>query len=60
MWIWRQRRPETIERHRDEILRQINDYEAETVALIQIDEEVRNKFEDSITSLAEFTRDWRR
>ncbi len=50
---------EEIQRHRDSILKQINDYEAETVDLIQAGERaIRRKwFEISVKSMAEFSTD---
>jgi len=50
---------EEIRQHRDTILKQINDYEAKTVALIQTEEKTRNEFESSIKSMDEFSKEWR-
>jgi len=46
---------EEIQQHRDKILKEINEYEAKTVALIKIEEKTRSKFESSIKSLDDFT-----
>jgi len=50
---------EEIKQHRDTILKQINDYEAKTVALIQIEVKTRNEFKSSIKSMDEFTKKWK-
>ena len=48
-----------LQKHRDAIIMQINDYEAETVALVQIEKNTRDEFERSIRSMAEFTGEWK-
>jgi len=50
---------EEIKQHRDTILKQINDYESETVALIQIKVKTRNEFSSSIRSMDEFSKGWK-
>jgi len=50
---------EEIKQHRDTIIKQINDYEAKTVALIQIEVKTKNEFKSSIKSMDEFTRGWK-
>jgi len=48
-----------IRNHRDTILKQINDYEAKTVGLIQIEVKERNVFKSSINSMDEFSKIWK-
>jgi len=50
---------EEIRQHRDTILKQIDDYEAKTVALIQTGEKARSEFESSIKSMDEFAKEWK-
>ncbi len=50
---------EEIRQPRDTIIKQIDDYEAKTFALIQTEEKTRNEFESSIKSMDEFSKEWR-
>ncbi len=50
---------EEIRQHRDTIIKQIDDYEANTVALIQIEEKTRNEFKSSIKSMDKFAKEWK-
>ncbi len=50
---------EQIQNHRDTIINQIHDFEAKTVALIQIEEKTRNDTKSSIKSLGEFSKEWK-
>jgi len=50
---------EEIRQHRDTILKQIDDYEAKTVALIQTEQKTRSEFESSIKSMDEFAKEWK-
>ena len=48
-----------IQQKRDAILKEINDYEAKTVALSQVEGNKRNEFEESVKSLTDFLKEWK-
>jgi len=50
---------DSIITHRETIIKEIDDYEAKTVGLIETEENTKNVFKDSIKSFTEFFQKWK-
>jgi len=50
---------EEIKQHRETVIKQINEYEENTISLIKNEEKTKNEFKESINSMIKFTNEWK-